>query len=122
MPDVHALPTPSIPEAWAGVDTSIDAETPELLSPEQLERYAATVAELLGAAGLNVETAAVQDDCAELRISNPRLGHGNTLELTIRDDRSAEWTLDAGDDLLEATPARTLAAPAARVLTGTTGG
>ncbi|WP_156184909.1 hypothetical protein [Allosalinactinospora lopnorensis] len=54
MTDVSTLPAPSIPQAWDCVDTSIDAETPELLSEEQFDRYTETVTAPLTAAGLTV--------------------------------------------------------------------
>lgn len=117
MSDVHTLPAPILPDQWAGVDTSIDAETPEILSEDQLDRYAATVASLLGALGWKVETT-VSCDGAQLDITNPNLGFDHTLELIIRDDRSAEWRLDAGDDLLEGTPALELATRIATLLPG----
>ena len=114
MTDVHALPTPIVSQAWQEVDTSIDAETPRLLCDEQFERYTATVAALLEAAGLTVHHSA--EDPASLRVCHPRTGY--TVELDMREDRSAEWSLDAGDEIPENTPAVRLAATITGILNG----
>ncbi|MFL1430191.1 MULTISPECIES: hypothetical protein [unclassified Nocardiopsis] len=54
--NVHKLPPPTIvAEAWAGIDTSIDDEHPQVLSPEQFERYCSTMRNLLRASDLDVE-------------------------------------------------------------------
>ncbi|GAA3735277.1 hypothetical protein HDA32_003975 [Spinactinospora alkalitolerans] len=113
MTDVHALPAPIVAYDWDGVDTSIDAETPRLLSDEQFDRYAETVAALLTAAGLDVRTPN-EGAPSTLEIHNRRTGH--TVELDMRDDRSAEWSLSAGDEIPEDTPALDLAAQIARLL------
>ncbi|MDS1268717.1 hypothetical protein RIF23_00240 [Lipingzhangella sp. LS1_29] len=106
MSDVHVLPAPILPDAWQDVDTSIDTEPPELLSEEQLDRYAETVAALLRGAGLCVEitplTAQVQLD-----ITDPT--SDLSAELVIDDDRSAAWTLHGESDLPPGTTTRTLA-------------
>lgn len=54
--NAHKLPSPTIvSEAWAGIDTSIDNEHPQVLSPEQFERYCSTLRDLLRASDLDVE-------------------------------------------------------------------
>ena len=115
MTDVHALPTPIVSQAWQEVDTSIDTETPRLLCEEQFERYTATVAALLEAAGLEVRTD--DDNPAALRVRHPRTGY--TVELDMCEDRSAQWTLDAADEIPEDTPAVRLAATITGILNGT---
>lgn len=105
----HEPPTSSIAQAWQDVDTSIDAETPEQLSQEQFDRYVATVTELLTAAGLTVTKQEASCDEAELELTNRALPYSNTLQLFLRSDRSAEWHLEIGDELLENTPAQALA-------------
>lgn len=114
MTDVHALPTPIVSQAWQEVDTSIDSETPRLLCEEQFERYTSTVAALLEAAGLDVHRRA--QDPASLRVCHPRAGY--TVELDMREDRSAEWCLEAGDEIPEDTTAVRLAATVAGILNG----
>ncbi|MDA8369990.1 MAG: hypothetical protein M0026_08965 [Nocardiopsaceae bacterium] len=106
MTDVHALPVPSVHHGWESVDTSIDTETPALLSDEQLTRYCETVAALLTAAGLRVRSS--EEDPTSIEVTNPRTGQG--AELDIRDDRSAEWILTGGDEVPEGTTALRLAA------------
>jgi hypothetical protein len=93
---------------------SIDTETPRLLCEEQFERYTATVAALLEAAGLTVHHSA--EDPASLRVCHPRTGY--TVVLDMREDRSAEWSLDAGDEIPENTPAVRLAATITGILNG----
>lgn len=105
----HAPPSPSIAHAWQEVDTSIDEEPPELLSPDQFDRYVAAIIELLTVAGMSVTTRDTSTDEAELEITNPNLPYSSTLELFLRNDRSAEWRLELGDDLLENTPAQAMA-------------
>ncbi|PSK98806.1 hypothetical protein CLV63_10430 [Murinocardiopsis flavida] len=113
MTDVHTLPAPIVAHAWDGVDTSIDAEVPELLSDDQFDRYSGTVAALLTAAGLDVR-APNENDPSSLRVSNLRTRH--TVELDMRDDRSADWPLGTGDEIPEGTSAADLAAQIARLL------
>lgn len=113
MSEVHTPPTASIPDAWANVDTTIDTEPPDIpetLSPHQFDRHIAAVAHLLTAAGLDATTTENRDGHAELHVTNPALGYHNTLHLTLRDDRSAEWTLEAFDDDLEEAPTTQIAA------------
>jgi hypothetical protein len=117
MTDVHALPAPIVPHGWKGVDTSIDAETPELLSPEQLDRYVETVTALLSTAGLEVSA---PDRHAPARLEVTAPNGPFVVELDIRDDRSAEWSITGGDELLEHTPALRLAAFVAALLNSTT--
>ncbi|MDS1271297.1 hypothetical protein RIF23_13425 [Lipingzhangella sp. LS1_29] len=105
----HTPPSPSIAQAWQEVDTSIDEESPELLSADQLDRYVDTVVELLSAAGLSLTKRDTGPEEAELEITNPHLPYASTLELFLRNDRSAEWRLELGDDLLENTPAQAMA-------------
>ncbi|MEV2275514.1 hypothetical protein AB0I72_07995 [Nocardiopsis sp. NPDC049922] len=87
-------------------------ETPELLSEDQLDRYVETVAELLRAAGLRVETD--DGDTTHLSVSWP--GGRFTLEAYLRDDRSAEWTIEGGDDVGEGTTAVGLATLLVRMM------
>ncbi|MBB4930744.1 hypothetical protein F4561_001564 [Lipingzhangella halophila] len=99
-------PAQIVPHQWDGVDTSIDAEPPELLSPEQLDRYVDTVTELLTAAGLEVRTPDERDP-THLEVNAPTGRF--TVELDIRDDRTAEWSLSGGDEVPENTTALDLA-------------
>ncbi|OLT27368.1 hypothetical protein BJF83_01950 [Nocardiopsis sp. CNR-923] len=105
MTEAHALPAPIVPYDWGGVDTSVDDETPELLSEDQLDRYVETVAELLRSAGLDVDTG--RDDPTHLSVR--RSGGRFTLDLYIRDDRSTEWAIEGGDEVSEGTTAVRLA-------------
>ncbi|MFC4565464.1 hypothetical protein ACFO4E_26705 [Nocardiopsis mangrovi] len=49
-----------------------------------------------------------------MEISNRTTGY--TLELDLRDDRGADWTLSACDEIPEGTPVLDLAARIARML------
>ncbi|TDQ45384.1 hypothetical protein [Actinorugispora endophytica] len=113
MTDVHALPTPIVPQGWGGVDTSIDTEVPELLSEDQFDRYTETVAALLDAAGLTVRVPD-ENTPGSLRITNQKTGF--TVELDMRDDRGADWTLEASDEIPEGTTALRLAIRIAEIL------
>ncbi|WP_435108473.1 hypothetical protein [Nocardiopsis synnemataformans] len=112
MTEVHALPAPIVPKEWNGVDTSIDAETPELLSEDQFDRYVDTVAALVSASGLDVT--ASDTDHGHLDVSHPDTGF--TLELDLREDRSAEWALSADDETEPGTSALQTAALVACLL------
>ncbi|RNL80630.1 hypothetical protein [Halostreptopolyspora alba] len=113
MAEVPPIPAAIVPERWREIDTSIDTETPGLLSPDQFDRYVETVTELLTTAGLTV-TALDSRDPGHLEVSAP---HGRfTLELVIRDDRSAEWSVTGGDEVAEDTHALQLAALAVSLL------
>ena len=90
----------------------MDNEIPELLSDEQLDRYLETVAELLRAAGLDVETDPEDPNRLEARAP----GGSVQLEVDIREDRSAEWSLTGGDESGPGTRALSLAATLAGVL------
>ncbi|RKS07906.1 hypothetical protein DFP74_3594 [Nocardiopsis sp. Huas11] len=112
MTEVHALPALIVPKEWDGVDTSIDAEIPELLSEDQFDRYVQTVADLVRTAGLNVVVS--ENDHGHLDVSHPDTGF--TLELDLRDDRSAEWALSADDETEPGTPALQTASLVDRLL------
>lgn len=118
MSDVHILPAPILPDAWRDVDTSIDTEPPELLSEEQLERYADTVAALLRTAGMLVEITLL-DAQVKVDITDPHSDLG--AELTIDDDRSTEWRLTGENNLPAGTTAHHLARLIAAILTTATG-
>ncbi|SHK31701.1 hypothetical protein SAMN05421803_117103 [Nocardiopsis flavescens] len=112
MTEVRTLPAPIVPHGWGDIDTSVDNEVPELLSEDQLDRYVATVAELLRACGLTVDLDS--SDPGNLEV----YGAGSTmsLEVDIRDDRSAEWSISGGDELDPGTKALAMAAALARLL------
>ncbi|WP_116245820.1 hypothetical protein [Nocardiopsis sp. FIRDI 009] len=112
MNEVRVLPAPILPKEWNGVDTSIDAETPELLSDDQFDRYVQTVADLLAAAGLDVTVSA--DDHGHLDVHHPTSGFN--VELDLREDRSAEWSLNADDESEPGTTALQLASLVTRLL------
>lgn len=112
MTEVRTLPAPIVPKEWNGVDTSIDAEAPELLSDDQFDRYVETVAALISAGGLDVTASGT--DHGHLDVSHPDTGF--TLELDLREDRSAEWTLSAGDETDPGTSALQTASLIARLL------
>lgn len=113
MTDVSTLPAPSISQEWDGVDTSIDAEPPELLSEDQFDRHIETVTALLTTAGLHVRTPDEREP-ATLEVANRATGY--TVELDLRDDRSAEWGLTASDEIPEGTPALDVAMTIAHLL------
>lgn len=112
MTEVHTLPAPLVPHGWRDVDTSVDNEVPELLSDEQLDHYVDTVVELLRAAGLHVDTDLADPTRLAVRAPVSNL----ELEVDIRDDRSAEWSLTGGDEVDSGTGALTLATMLARLL------
>lgn len=115
MPDIQPIPAPPPAAESCGVDTSIDRETPELLSPEQFDRYTETVSALLAASGLEVRTPD-PDTPSALEVSCR--GTGFTLELDLREDRSAEWSITGADEVAEGTTAAGMAAAVARLLGG----
>ncbi|MFL1430703.1 MULTISPECIES: hypothetical protein [unclassified Nocardiopsis] len=112
MTEVHALPAPIVPHGWDNVDTSVDNEVPELLSDDQLDRYVTTVAELLRACGLTVDL----DPSDPCHLEAYGTDRNMTLEVDIREDRSAEWSISGGDELDPGTKALTMAAVLARLL------
>lgn len=112
MTEAHAPPAPIVPHAWGGVDTTVDEETPELLSEEQFDRYVETVAELLRASGLTVDTH--PSDPSQMRARMP--GSPFSMEVDIRDDRSAEWSIDGAEETDPGTKAVTMAFTLARLL------
>lgn len=112
MNEIHALPTPIVPKEWNGVDTSIDAESPEMLSEDQFDRYVETVAALVSASGLVVTASAT--DHGHLDVSHPDTGF--TLELDLHEDRSAEWALSADNETEPGTSALQTASLIARLL------
>ncbi|GAA3746130.1 hypothetical protein GCM10022402_27050 [Salinactinospora qingdaonensis] len=83
------------------------------LSDEQFDRYTQTVTALLTALGLDVHVPHHRAP-GSLEVRNPRTGQ--TLELDMRDDRSAEWNLEAGDDIPEGTSATGIATQISRIL------
>ncbi|MDS1269074.1 hypothetical protein RIF23_02055 [Lipingzhangella sp. LS1_29] len=113
MPDVPTLPTPSIPEAWDKVDTSIDTEPPENLSEDQFDRHVETVTALLAAAGLQVRQRDY-GDAGSLQIRTRSGDH--SVELDLREDRGADWTLTADGEIPEGTPTQDIAARITRLL------
>ncbi|ADH68487.1 hypothetical protein [Nocardiopsis dassonvillei] len=113
MSDVHALCVPIVHHAWTDVDTSIDAETPELRSDDQFERHIETMTELLTTTGFTV-SAPDNSDPAQLEISNTNTGY--TISLDLCEDRGAQWSLTADDEIDPGTPAVLLTTVIARVL------
>ncbi|MCY9784110.1 hypothetical protein KIK06_09415 [Nocardiopsis sp. EMB25] len=112
MTEVRALPTPILPKAADGVDTSIDAETPELLSDDRFDRRVETVSALLAAAGLEVSRS--DSDPGHLNVDHP--GTGFTVELDLREDRGFEWALRGDDEIEPGTTALRTASFVARLL------
>ena len=94
------VPAPIVPQNWDEIDTSIDDESPHVLSDEQFERYCTTVRDLLVAAGLDVQDlgrarsrAVNVHDIRTLDIDD-----GPNMQVTLAHDRIANVEITFDED------------------------
>lgn len=98
---------------YHGEGDDIDAETPAVLSPEQLQRHINAVAAHLEAAGYVVRPGkyATDNNCDLVaRTSN----HAHTAKIYLDDDRGATW--QTWNELDEGTPSTRIATHIAHTL------
>lgn len=95
MNDIN-VPPPIVPQEWDKVDTTIDDESPLVLSSEQFARYCVTIRDLLRASGLRV-----QDFDRETPSFLIMDDEDLSMQVTLDADRMASVEITLTEDLMD---------------------